>query len=141
MADDTALIAATQISKLNKSQLAFLNKQFKKDREQAHFNTVAGYTKDILTNPVIMLLAGFVLVDYLEQKTWGDTDNTMLGPAAANTIRGALAGGALVGTLGTTNAANAIGEVARAGGAAVSGIAGALGTVATALIPGPPVPP
>lgn len=141
MADETALITAGTLSRLNKQQLQFLKQQFKRDRDAARFNTIMGHTKDVLTNPVVMLVAGFLLVDYLEQKTWSNTNNTMLGPAAANALRTALAGGALVGTLGTTNAANAIGEVARAGGAAVSGVAGAIGTVATALIPGPPIPP
>lgn len=81
------------LSGLNNKQL----RAWAKDREKERLTDLL---KSVILNPVVTLVGAFVAIDYFEQKTWGESENTMLGPVAANVIRTGLVAGPVMDALG-----------------------------------------
>ena len=137
---ETSLIQLSQLSKLSKDQMKFLDKQFKREHSRYVTGETLGFIKAMALNPVVLLIGGYVTIDYLEAHDWpGREGDTMLGPVSANALRGAIAAGVVMDALGKSGIADALGEVARAGGSAVTT---ALPLLAGATaVPGVPPPP
>lgn len=138
---ETALAQLSILSKLDKKQMKFLDKQLRRENLKYYSGEMFGVAKTVLTNPIVLLVGGFIAIDYLEKHEWTpgkEPLDTMLGGAAANTLRGAIAAGAVMNALGTSGVASAIGDVARAGGEAGGAL---LPLLAATAIPGVPPPP
>jgi len=131
---EIALVQASYLSKLDKKQLKFLDKQLKREDQRYRTSEWLGFAKSVLFNPIGLLVGGFVLVDWLE----GRDESPDLGIVAANTLRGAMVAGVVMDALGKAGLNDAIGGIAKAGGSVVST---ALPLLLGAAIPGVPPPP
>ncbi len=137
---ETALIQTSQLSKLNRDQLRFLERAMKREGKRLGNQEMVSFARSAFLNPIVLLVLGFVMIDYLEKADWpGREGDTMLGGVSANALRGAVATGVVLDALGKSGIAEALGQVAKAGGSAVSS---ALPLLAGATaIPGVPPPP
>ena len=91
-----------QVSGLSKAQLKFLGKENDKERTARVAAEALNAVQAIVTNPIALMIGGFILIDWAEAHYWDPCCRTdsILGPAAANTLRAGLVGGFTLGAVG-----------------------------------------
>lgn len=115
---------------MNKDEIKLARLTLRNEREISLQREIFGFIK----NPIVILIAGFLAIDYMEAHSWKDqygnpTGNTMIGPLAGGTLRTALVSAEVLKAIGDSGIADAVATMSKSGAEAAGALAPLLALV------------